>query len=71
MRRVTGSVAVAAMTLLGGCAHSAPPQEATAVQARGVVARRTSVVDCSTTYLVLATVSKCGSGGYTFGVAGE
>lgn len=72
MRRVMGSLALtgslAALAGLGGCA-SAPPTE-TAVRGQAAAARA-QVVPCSTTWLVLATVSKCGSGGLKFGVAAE
>ena len=68
MRRAMGSLALAALGLLGGCA-SAPPPEA-ALHGQGVVAR-SPVVPCTTTWLVLATVSKCGSGGLQFGVGTE
>lgn len=72
MRRVTGWIALAALALLGGCAHPAPPQGAAAVPRRGQpVALRSPAVACSTTYLVLATVSQCGEGGLRFGVAAE
>ena len=68
MRRVMGSLALAALAMLGGCA-SAPPDEAAL---RGqAVAQRSAAVPCTTTWLVLATVSKCGSGGLKFGVATE
>ena len=68
MRRIMGSLALAAATALGGCA-SAPPPEA-ALRGQGV-AQRSPAVPCTTTWLVLATVSKCGSGGLKFGVATE
>lgn len=72
MRRVTGSLALAALALVGGCASPAPPQDLAGSPARrGAVASRTPVVPCSTTYLVLATVSHCGADGFKLGVAGE
>ncbi len=71
MPRRMGWFALAALALIGGCARTASP-EATVVPAHGrIVAGRTPVVGCSTTYLVLATVSKCGDGGFSLGVAGE
>ena len=66
MRRVVG--VVAALAVLGGCASAPPPEAAVRGQA---VAQRSQVVPCSTTWLVLATVSKCGSGGLRFGVGTE
>ncbi len=72
MRRLMGPLALAAslstLAGLGGCA-SAPPTEA-ALRGQPAAARA-QVVPCSTTWLVLATVSKCGSGGLKFGVATE
>lgn len=68
MRRVMGSLVLAALAMLGGCA-SAPPSEA-ALRGQDV-AQRSAVVPCTTTWLVLATVSKCGSGGLKIGVATE
>ena len=59
---------LAMFVMLGGCA-SQPPTE-TALRGQPVSAGAT-VVPCSTTYLVLATVSKCGSGGLQFGVGAE
>ena len=70
MRRVTGSIALAALALLGACAHQPPPPEAAPPKGRSV-AQRGPTVACSTTYLVVATVSKCGEGGLSLGVAGE
>ncbi len=69
MRRAMGSLALAALGLLGGCASAPPPTEA-ALLGQKVVAR-SPVVPCTTTWLVLATVSKCGSGGMQFGVGTE
>ncbi len=72
MRRRRGWIALAALALVGGCAHPAPHQELAAVPAqRRPVVERTGVVPCSTTYVVLATVSQCGEGGLKFGVAAE
>ena len=68
MRRVMGSLALAALAALGGCASAPPPAAALRGQD---VAQRSPVVPCTTTWLVLATVSKCGSGGLRFGVATE
>ena len=68
MRHRTGWLALAATALLGGCAQA--PQGAAAPGARPV-ADRAGVVDCSTTYLMIATVSHCGSAGLKLGVAGE
>ena len=59
---------LAMFVMLGSCA-SQPPTEA-ALRGQPVAAS-SSVVPCSTTYLVLATVSKCGSGGLRFGVGTE
>ena len=59
---------LAMFVMPGGCATQ-PPTEA-AVRGQPV-ASRSAVVPCSTTYLVLATVSKCGSGGLQFGVGAE
>ncbi len=59
---------LAMFVMLGGCA-SQPPTEA-ALRGQPVAASST-VVPCSTTYLVLATVSECGSGGLRFGVGTE
>ena len=69
MRGVMGSLALAALALLGGCASPPPPEAAV----RGeVAAARSPAVPCTTTWLVLATVSKCGAGGpLKFGVATE
>lgn len=69
MRHAMGSLALAALAVLGGCANTPPPQEA-ALRGQGV-SQRTAVVPCTTTWLVLATVSKCGSGGLKFGVGTE
>lgn len=69
MRRVMGSLALAALAVLGGCASAPPPTEAV-LRGQGV-AQRSPVVPCTTTWLVLATVSKCGSGGLKFGVGTE
>ncbi len=69
MRRVMGSLALAALAALGGCASAPPPPEA-ALRGQDA-AHRSPVVPCTTTWLVLATVSKCGSGGLRFGVATE
>lgn len=72
MARRMGWFALAASVLVGGCARTAPPEATAAVPAHGrAVAQRTPVVGCSTTYLVLATVSKCGDGGFRLGVAAE
>ena len=72
MPRRRGWIALALLALVGGCARPAPPQDLAAVPARGrPVAQRTGVVPCSTTYVVLATVSQCGDGGLKFGVAAE
>ena len=68
MRRVMGSLALAAMAGLGGCASAPPPEAALRGQA---VSERARVVPCTTTWLVLATVSKCGSDGLKFGVGTE
>lgn len=63
---------LAAFALVGGCARPAPPQETVAVPVRrGAVVERSGAVACSTTSLVLATVSQCGEGGLKFGVATE
>lgn len=69
MRRVMGSLALAAAAALGGCASAPPPTEA-ALRGQGV-AQRAAVVPCTTTWLVLATVSRCGSDGLKFGVGAE
>ncbi|WP_237477603.1 hypothetical protein [Lichenibacterium dinghuense] len=68
MRRVMGTLALAALAGLGGCASAPPPEAAVRGQP---TAARAQVVPCSTTWLVLATVSRCGSGGLKFGVAAE
>ncbi len=59
---------LAMLAMLGGCASQPPTQAALRGQP---VAASSTVVPCSTTYLVLATVSKCGSGGLRFGVGTE
>ena len=70
-------MAVAALALvglagLGGCARPAPPQEVVVVPARrGAVVERSPAVACTTTSLGIATVSRCGEGGFRFGVAAE
>ena len=77
MGRRRGSMVLAALALagfagLGGCARPAPPQEMVVVPARrGAIVERSPAVACSTTSLVLATVSRCGEGGFRFGVAAE
>ncbi len=72
MRRRRGWLALAALVLVGGCAGPTPPQNLAAVSSQGhPVATRTGVVPCSTTYVVIATVSQCGGGGFTMGVAAE
>lgn len=72
MRRVTGAMALATLTLLGGCARPTPPQQAAAEPVRGrTVAQRSPVVNCTTTYIVLATVSRCGPGDGGFGASAE
>lgn len=69
MQRVMGSAALAALAVLGGCATPPPPSVA---QVRGqAVAQRSPPVACTTTRLVLATVSQCGADGMKFGVATE
>lgn len=68
MRRMAGSLAVAAMTLVAGCAQGERPSASTAArQARP--ARSSAAVPCTTTDIGIANVSRCGSGGY--GVATE
>ena len=69
MRHRTGWLALAA-TGRWADAPARHPQGAAAPGARPV-ADRPAVVDCSTTYLVIATVSHCGSAGLKLGVAGE
>jgi hypothetical protein len=64
-----GSAALAALAVLGGCA-SAPPPSVAEVRGQGI-AQRSPPVACTTTWLVLATVSKCGADGMKFGVATE
>lgn len=70
MRHRRGWAALAAVALLGGCAQAPQPQPVGAVRGRPV-AERAGVVDCATTYLVIATVSRCGSGGLKMGVAAD
>lgn len=65
MRLGRAGAVLAALALLGGCANTA------AQQAGPVADVRAPGVACTTTYLVLATVSKCGAGGLKFGVATE
>ncbi|MGI4768660.1 MAG: hypothetical protein ACRYGP_26775 [Janthinobacterium lividum] len=72
MRRRRGWLALAALVLLAGCAGPTPPEDLAAVPVKGrPVAQRTGVVPCSTTYVVIATVSQCGGGGFGLGVAAE
>lgn len=61
---------LAMLVMLGGCANDVAPREDMTIGGAKPIADR-GRVDCSTTYLVLATVSKCGSGGIKFGVAAE
>lgn len=70
MRHRTGWLALAALALLGGCAQSPQPQVVAAAGGRPV-ADRTGTVACSTTYVVIATVARCGSAGLKLGVAGD
>lgn len=70
MRHRTGWMALAAVALLGGCAQAPQPQDLGAVRGRPI-AERAAAVDCSTTYLVIATVSRCGAAGFKLGVAGD
>ncbi len=72
MRHRRGWLAVATLVLVGGCAGPTPPQDLAAVSAKGrPVVQRTDVVPCSTTYVVIATVSQCGGGSFNLGVAAE
>lgn len=72
MRRCRGWLALAALALVGGCAGPTPLQQSAAVPVKGrPVAQSTGVVPCSSTYVVIATVSQCGEGGFNLGVAAE
>jgi hypothetical protein len=66
------ALALVGLAALGGCARPAPPQEVVVVPARrGAVVERSPAIACTTTSLVIATVSRCGEGGLKFGVAAE
>ena len=65
---IAGLAGSLALAVLGGCASPPPPEAA--LRGQGV-AVRSAVVPCTTTWLVLATVSRCGAGGLRFGVATE
>ncbi len=55
--------ALFALLLVGGCAHSYQPQQASVAPAgTKVVAQRTAPIPCSTTNIGIANVSNCGSG---------
>lgn len=69
MRHRTAWAALAAAALLSGCAGS-PSQQAGTLGARPV-AERPGVVPCSTTSVVIATVSRCGAAGLKMGVAAD
>ena len=61
---------LAMFVMLGGCANDVAPQKDVTIGGAKPTAQLARV-DCSTTYLVLATLSKCGAGGIKFGVATE
>ena len=55
--------ALGALLLVGGCAHTYQPQQASvAPAAPKVVALRSATIPCSTTNIGIANVSNCGSG---------
>ena len=56
-------MALVALLLVGGCAHSYERQQASvAPVATRAVAQRSAVIPCSTTNIGIANVSNCGSG---------
>ena len=63
MRTCKRLMAVVALLLVGGCAHSYQPQQASVAPpgAQGV-AQRSAAIPCSTTNIGIANVSNCGSG---------
>ena len=63
MRTCKRLIALVALLLVGGCAHSYQPQQASvAPQGTKVVAQRSASIPCSTTNIGIANVSNCGSG---------
>ena len=65
MRRQTGWIALAALTLLGGCAQAVPPPAASAPRVRTrAAATPTRGFDCTTHDFYLFTTSSCGDGGF-------
>ena len=56
-------MALVALLLVGGCAHSYQAQQASvAPQGTKVVTERSAAIPCSTTNIGIANVSNCGSG---------
>ena len=63
MRSCKRLTAFVALLLVGGCAHSYQPQQASVAPPRtNVVAQRSASIPCSTTNIGIANVSNCGSG---------
>ena len=63
MRTCKRLMAVVALLLVGGCAHSYQPQQVSVAPAGSQgVAQRSAAIPCSTTNIGIANVSNCGSG---------
>ena len=63
MRTCKRLMAVVALLLVGGCAHSYQPQQASVAPAGSQgVAQRSAAIPCSTTNIGIANISNCGSG---------
>ena len=62
MRHGKRLTALVALLLVGGCAHSYQPQQASVAPVGTKVVGRSAVIPCSTTNIGIANVSNCGSG---------
>ena len=63
MRDCKRLMALVALLLVGGCAHSYQPQQANAAApGTKVVAQRSPAIPCTTTNIGIANVSDCGAG---------